>query len=154
MREISLAELALGRKEGREVESSGALHHCPRCGAPTAVLVRFHWQLQCPECAPTTRRCARCGHTRPLGKFDVTPSTRKGPRIESDCTTCRRARGREQFARAQESDRPIVAHRVCRACGKDKPREAFDVDKRYAGGLETICQRCKNEQGYARGRPR
>lgn len=45
-------------------------------------------------------------------------------------------------AKDRHRDRPFVAQKRCKRCGKTKSRESFYADTRASDGLKTECKRC------------
>lgn len=152
---ILLAQFVLDMQAGTPFKHAGAPARCPACRTDneSGIWLLVKGKLCCRNCAPLTRRCARCEKRQSVVEFDV---DQKRMILSSYCLSCRRAKARKQYADAQSMERPLASVATCSTCGLTKSRAAFYVDKRYATGLAPRCRKCNNSYNaeYQREHPR
>jgi hypothetical protein len=144
MKELSYPLFVLALQDGTLASMHGRRVRCPTCkrSGGTAVIVRFQKRSYCPTCVPRDRTCARCRRLRDVTAFHAIATGQK-PRVESYCDDCRRERALEQYHEKRRDPPPIARSKECSACGTVRPGSAFYRDGRYAGGLESVCKKCK-----------
>lgn len=97
-----------------------------------------------------TKRCARCGETKPTTEFG---SNRRNPDgLHSYCRSCINAYMNARYVKRPKRERPPLPElKRCSRCGQEKPRSDFRKaakGNRAADGLFGWCRPCANE--YAR----
>ena len=96
-----------------------------------------------------SKRCPRCGETKPLNMFGNNKTTRDG--LMCYCKVCSYKMVR-RWKVAHLHPRPSyvpVKHKVCHCCHVDKPLEGFYRRKDRPDGHDFRCKECDDEKSRA-----
>lgn len=100
------------------------------------------------------RTCTRCGITRPLDRFSITPSVKNATATEChECKNKRRNDRHKELRRTVTPEEAYIRHKehhpsgtkICRKCRKFKPIDGFRKDYTRLDCLRRICAECSNQ---------
>ncbi len=109
-----------------------------------------------------TKRCSRCGETKPVGEFSLNRRRKDGRSWW--CKQCcqadylsRKPAGHQVRPYPKQRNRlsPDAAEKRCARCGEVKPIDGFPRNSRAADGRMTRCRACmgidRKERSFSRG---
>ncbi len=85
--------------------------------------------------------CAVCDHLKDTKHFSRCIGTMNG--VQYECRACAAKRLADVYLQSKLADRQPVAHKVCFACQKQKPAEAFHRHFASNSGLQSSCKQCQ-----------
>lgn len=93
-----------------------------------------------------TRRCPKCGETKPLAEFSKNAGKKDG--LGGWCRRCANKASRETKARNRNQDPEALPSadslKLCASCGEEKPRREFPNDKDAYDGKLFRCKACNS----------
>ncbi|KOX27792.1 endonuclease VII domain-containing protein [Streptomyces ardesiacus] len=92
-----------------------------------------------------TKRCSRCGVTKPRAAFAANRAARDG--LQGYCRPCVAAYHQARQLAKGKNVRPRVetpeGHKYCRSCGETKPHSEWHRNASASDGLSTSCKVCR-----------
>ena len=89
-----------------------------------------------------TKRCYRCGETKPAAEFYHNTGHRDG--LSAACRPCTKAEAHERWRRTHPEPSPYVipTEKTCSICGITKPLDQFHRHKQSRDGKKSDCAAC------------
>lgn len=120
------------KSESRDAGASGSRHGKAR--------ESMYTQNTTDQDSPSTKRCSKCGETKPLSEYFKSKTGRDG--LRADCKECYRLSHQESKKRRMERTGIAPKEKECKACGEVKPISEYCRNSLGKDGYFAACKQC------------